>query len=114
VHLLNAVVGFTNRSLRAQVSGLPGGAYSSAQMTYDLRRLRRKGLIRRIEHTNRYVLTGDGVRVAVFYTKLHHRLLGPLLAADRPPAPPELRHALRVIDHQVDHYVQHTRLGIAA
>lgn len=40
--LLNAVVGFTNRSLRAQVSGLLGGAYTSAQMTYDLRRLRLK------------------------------------------------------------------------
>jgi hypothetical protein len=75
--LLNAVVGFTNRSLRAQVSGLLGGAYSSAQMTYDLRRLRLKGLIRRIERTNRYVLTPDGVRMAVFYTKLHNRLLGP-------------------------------------
>ena len=112
--LLNTVVGFTNRSLRAQVSGLLGGAYSSAQMTYDLRRLRLKGLIRRIEHSNRYVLTPDGLRVAVFYTKLHHRLLGPLLAADQPPAPPELRQALRVIDHQVDHYVQHTRMGIAA
>src|SRR5580658_5536952 len=35
---LNTVVGFTNRSLRAQVSQLLGGPYSSAQMTYDLRR----------------------------------------------------------------------------
>ena len=112
--LLNTVVGFTNRSLRAQVSGLLGGAYGSAQMTYDLRRLRLKGLVRRIQRSNRYVLTGDGIRVAVFYTKLHNRLLGPLLAADRPPAPPELRQALRVIDHQVDHYVQHNRMATAA
>jgi predicted MarR family transcription regulator len=96
------------------VSGLLGGAYSSAQMTYDLRRLRLKGLIRRIEHSNRYVLTPDGIRMAVFYTKLHHRLLGPLLAADRPPAPPDLRDALRVIDRRVDTYVQHARMGIAA
>jgi hypothetical protein len=107
--LLNAVVGFTNRSLRAQVSGLLGGAYSSAQMTYDLRRLRLNGLIRRIERTNRYVLTPDGGRVAVFSTKLHNRLLGPLLAADRPPAPPELRQALRVIDRRVEDYLQHAR-----
>jgi hypothetical protein len=112
--LLNTVVGFTNRSLRAQVSGLLGGAYSSAQMTYDLRRLRLKGLIQRIEHSNRYVLTPDGLRVAVFYTKLHHRLLGPLLAADRAPAPPDLRDALRVIDRRVNSYVQHARMGIAA
>jgi hypothetical protein len=112
--LLNTVVGFTNRSLRAQVSGLLGGADSSAQMTDDLRRLRLKGLIRRIEHSNRYVLTPDGIRVAVFSTKLHHRLLGPLLAADRPPAPPDLRDALRVIDRRIDTYAQHARMGIAA
>jgi hypothetical protein len=57
------------------------------------------------------VLTPDGVRVAVFYTKLHHRLLGPQLAADRPPASPELRHGLRVIDRRVDTYVQHARMA---
>jgi hypothetical protein len=44
-------------------------------MTHELRRLRLAGLIRRIEHTNTYVLTPDGTRVAVFYTKLHNRLL---------------------------------------
>jgi hypothetical protein len=46
-------------------------------MTYDLRRLRLAGLIRRIEHTSTYVLTPDGTRIAVFYTKLHNRLLRP-------------------------------------
>jgi hypothetical protein len=52
--------------------------------------------------------------MAVFYTKLHNRLLGPLLAANRPPAPPELRDALRVIDRRVEDYLQHARMGIAA
>jgi hypothetical protein len=112
--LLNAVVGFTNRSLRAQVSGLLDGPYTAAQMTYDLRRLRLKGLIRRIEHTNRYVLTPEGTRVVVFYTKLYNRLLCPLLAADQPLAPVGLRQALRVIDHAVEGYVDHARMGIAA
>ena len=56
-------------------------------MTYDLRRLRLARLISRIEHANRYVLTPDGVKMAVFYTKLHNRLLRPLLAADQPQAP---------------------------
>ncbi len=92
--LLNAVIGFTNRSLRAHVAVLLGTTYTSRQMTYDLRRLRRHGLIRRLEHSNTYVLTGDGVKVALFYTKLADRLLGPLLAADHPPAPAELRQAL--------------------
>ena len=110
---LNSVVGFTNRSLRAQVAGLLGTAYSVNQMSYDLARLRRKGLIRRLEHRNTYVLTSDGVRAAVFYTKLHDRLLRPLLAADQPPAPPPLRQALRVIDTTVDDYIASARLEAA-
>ena len=48
------------------MTGLLHAPYSTGQMTYDLRRLRLPGkLIRRIEHTNRYVLTPDGIKVAV-------------------------------------------------
>jgi len=112
--LVHTVVGFTNRSLCAQVSSLLDGPYTSTQTTYDLRRLRLKGLIRRLDGTNRYLLTPEGVRVAAFYTKVHHRLLGPLLAADQPPAPIELRRALRVIDHAVDDYITHARFRPAA
>jgi hypothetical protein len=60
------------------------------------------------------VPTPDGIRVAVFYTKVHDRLLVPLLAADHPPAPPALRQALRVIDQAVADYVTSARLGAAA
>lgn len=112
--LVHAVVGFTNRSLCARVSSLLGGPYTSAQMTYDLRRLRLKGLIRRLEHTNTYALTPDGIRVALFYTKLHDRLLVPLLAAGEPRAPIELRRALNQIDDSVDRYVAEARIKRAA
>ena len=112
--LVHTVVGFTNRSLCAQVSSLLGGPYTSTQTTYDLRRLRLKGLIRRVEGQHRYVLTPEGVRVAAFYTKVHRRLLEPLLEADKPPAPLELRRALRVIDSAVDDYVSHARIRPAA
>ena len=111
---LNAVTGFTNRSLRAQVAGLLGEPYRPSQMTYDLRRLRRKGLIRRAERSHTYSLTPDGVRVAIFYTKLHNRLLRPLLATDAPPAPPELRNALRLIDSHVTDSIDRARLRPAA
>ena len=83
-------------------------------MTYDLRRLRLTGLIRRIEHTNHYVMTPDGTKVTVFYTKLHNRLLRPLLAADQPQAPAELRVALRAIDHHIEDYITRARLRPAA
>ena len=84
---------------------------STGQMTYDLRCLRLAGLIRRIEHTNRYVLTPDGIKVAVFSTKLLNRLLRPLLAADQPQAPPELRAALHAIDQHVHTCIIHARLS---
>ena len=44
--------GLTNRSLRELIAGLIPG-YTSRQMTYDLRRLRRKGFIQRIPRTQR-------------------------------------------------------------
>jgi hypothetical protein len=111
---VHAVAGFTNKSLRGLVAGLLGVDYTASQMTYDLRRLRLHGLIQRLPRTNTYVLTTEGTRVALFYTKVHARLLRPLLAADQVPAPPELRAALRTIDAAVADYATHARLGVAA
>jgi len=113
-YVVHAVTGFTNHSLRGLVAGLLGTDYTTNQMTYDLRRLRLHGLIERIPRTNTYRLTPDGLRVAVFYTKIHRRLLGPLLDADKPPAPTEVRRALAVIDNTIDDYVTNARLGTAA
>ena len=107
-------VGFTSRSLRAQVSRLLGVDYSTNQMSYDLGRLRLNGLIERVEGTNTYLPTGEGQRVAVFYTKVSNRLLRPLLAADTPPAPLELQAALATIDRHVHGYIDDARLGRAA
>jgi hypothetical protein len=77
-----AVTGITNKSLRALMTGLLGSTtYSMNQASYDLARLSRNGLIARIPGKNRYRLTGDGLRFAIFYTKLHDRLL-------RPSSPP--------------------------
>jgi hypothetical protein len=46
--MVHAVAGFTNKSLRSLVAGLLGADYTSVQMTYDLRRLRRHRLITRL------------------------------------------------------------------
>ncbi|HEY6424091.1 MAG TPA: hypothetical protein VIY28_12755, partial [Pseudonocardiaceae bacterium] len=97
--------------LRAQVTTLLGGPYSMSQMSYDLRRLRLKGLVTRLPHSNTYVLTNEGQRVAIFYTKLHNRLLRPLLAAHDPPAPLALRQALRVIENHVDDYITEAHMA---
>jgi hypothetical protein len=63
------------------MTGLLGATtYSMNRASYDLARLRTNGLIDRIPGKNRYRLTADGLRFAIFYTKLHDRLLRPLLA----------------------------------
>jgi hypothetical protein len=85
-HLL---AGLTNRSLRGLIAGLIPG-YTARQMTYDLRRLRRKGFIQRIPRTQRYQLTSEGRRLAVFFTKTYTRIVNPSLAELDPALPAEL------------------------
>ncbi len=109
-HTLLAATGITNKNLRVLIAGLLGSDYRPGQMTYDLRRLRLAGLIRRLPHSNRYMLTDDGIRIAVFYTKIYNRMLIPLTAANQPQAPPELRAALNVISRHVDDYADRARL----
>jgi hypothetical protein len=112
-HVLPAVTGFTNKSLRGLVAGHLGQDYSQSKMSYDLRRLRLHGLIQRLPRKNTYVLTNDGIRVAVFYTKLQNRLLRPLLEADKPPAKIEIQRALRTLEKTVNDYTQEARLATA-
>ena len=112
--VLPAVTGFTNKSLRGLVAGLLGPDYSTSKMSYDLRRLRLHGLIQRLPRSNTYVLTAEGIRVAVFYTKLQNRLLRPLLDADKPPARTEIRRALKTLETAVNEYIQNARLNPAA
>ena len=82
--------------------------------SYDLARLRVNGLIARVPGKNRYHLTSDGLRFAIFYTKLHDRLLRPLLAADQPPAPPPLRKALHTIDIHIAERIDNAKLPFEA
>lgn len=107
----NLVAGFTNKTLRPLVAGLLAEPYTRARCCYDLRRLRLKGLIVRLPHTNTYVLTDDGQRFAIFYTKLANRLLRPLMAADAPPAPLPVRQALRTLERAVADYLAEARMA---
>jgi hypothetical protein len=109
--VLQAVTGFTNKSLRGLVAGHLGHDYSQRQMSYDLRRLRLHGLIQRLPHSNTYTLTPEGIRVAVLYTKLRNRLLQPLLDADKPPAKIEIRRALKTLENAINQYIHEARLA---
>ncbi len=77
VSFCHLVAGFTNRQLVERVGSFMQQPYRRRQATYDLRRLKRKGLISRIPHAHRYQLTSLGRRVAVLFTKTYGRTLAP-------------------------------------
>lgn len=116
----HVVMGFRNRQLRAHIAALLGldlDTYTAGRMTYDLRRLRLKGLIVRIPSTHRYRLTPKGLRVAYFYSKLHLRILRPGWACIGPPTdaiPRDLRRAFAALDDQIDRLCTKARLQAAA
>jgi hypothetical protein len=90
VHFSHILAGFTNQQLVELVASLWDQPYTSHRATYDLRRLRRKGLITRLPHSQRYQLTPLGRRVAALFTKAHGRVLAPGLALLDPLLPADV------------------------
>jgi hypothetical protein len=81
--------GLTNRGLRDHTANLYDPAYTSRQATYDLRRLRLKGLIERVPGTHTYRVTAHGRAIATFFTRLAARVVIPALTQlDEPLRPP--------------------------
>ena len=108
-------VGFRNRELREHVApllGLPPERYGPSQATYDLRRLRLRGLIKRVSGTHRYHLTDAGRRVALCYCRVHRRALNPMLAATfEASMPPKLGRIVQAFDKQIDRLWEGTPLA---
>jgi hypothetical protein len=111
--------GFTNQTLRQQVADLLASdqtAYGSAQMSYDLRRLRLKGFIWRVPNSYRYQLTTYGRKVALLFSKLDARIFRRALADLDPsqPCPSPLALALDQVEQAVDELVNHAHVAPAA
>jgi hypothetical protein len=112
--------GFRNRDLRPHVAallGIPLDEYTPGRLTYDLRRLRLKGLISRLAGSNRYVVTSYGLRVALFCTKVYLRILRPAWAAfSEPPdsVPRPLRIAFNALDAEIEKLCDAAKLKGAA
>jgi hypothetical protein len=88
---VHCLVGFTNAELVERVGPLLENlCYSSRQATYDLRRLKRKGVIIRIPGTQRYQLTPFGRYIATWFSKAHGRVLTPGLAWLDPTLPGDI------------------------
>jgi hypothetical protein len=76
-------VGFSNADLRARLAALLGlqpDALPRGRVSYDLRRLRLRGLVERIPRSHRYRVTPPGFRTALFFLKVYARVLRPGLA----------------------------------
>ena len=109
--------GFTNpgrRALLAPLLGLDPAHYPAGRMTYDLRRLRLHGLIRRLPHSHRYEVTAEGLRVALFFSRTYARLLRPKLAEIMPAGPPggsPLRVAFHRLQAEIDRCCEEQKLA---
>ncbi len=109
--------GFTNRDLRTCLAPLLGPtpeAMTSGQISYDLRRQRIHGHIRRVPGAFRSQVTTAGIHQARFVTRLTQRLLIPGLAEltdPSPPAPSRLRAAARAYDAAIDELTRQAMLA---
>ena len=109
--------GFTNRQLVERVGALLQSPYTSRQATYDLRRLRRKGFIQRIPRTQRYELTREGRRLAVFFTKTYTRIVNPSLAELDPALPNEIAKrsplavSYRAFEYAIEHKIKQAAIA---
>jgi hypothetical protein len=117
VGFCHLVEGFANRHLTERACALLGTPYTNRQATYDLRRLKRKGLIRKRPKTNRYLLTPDGRRIAVLFTKAYGRVLVPGLTHLDPHLPETITQrsplatAWRTFERTLDDHLERSLLA---
>jgi hypothetical protein len=96
----------------ASLLGLP--AIPPGRLTYQLRRLRLHGLIARLPGTHRYRVTEPGLRLALFFTRVHARLFRPGLSVVMPDAAQDdapLRHAFAHLEHAMDQWCREAKLA---
>ena len=115
---------FSNTDLRqvlVERLGTPPDEAGSGHVSYQLRKLKDKGLVRKVPRRNRYTLTDLGYRTCMFFTKLHQRLLTPgldrmneTLRGNPSPFGHSLDRALDALNRRLDRLAQLCGLEIAA
>lgn len=114
--------GFTASDMAGQVQRLGGAAasaYTPRRAAYDLKKLRGKHFVHRIDGTRRYEATPTGLRTLATVTALRTHVIKPLLAAAEPNGPARPAQHATPLDRHYDalkagmHGVFH-ELGIAA
>ena len=122
VHLLGHGTFRTRDLLSEAQHALNRPDYRLSQLRYDLNKPRAKGLIVRLPHSQQYRITSEGYRLAVFYSKIYHRLLAPITSGIRAPIADDnlplnsrrckLDRLYQTIDKRLDHLSAF--LGLAA
>ncbi len=95
----------------AQLLGIPEDAYTPGRMTYDLRRLRLHGIIVRVKGTNRYRVTHEGMRICLFFTKVHHRVIRPGCSQLMDGCPKAPNRAITIAVKQLDRAIDQLVIG---
>lgn len=104
--------GFTNQDLRKHVAPLlerRPDQITAGQASYDLRRLLKHDLIRRIPKTHRYRVTTTGMDHALFLTRVHRNVLNSGMAQITQPDT-RLHAAAREFDKAFDHLLAQAHL----
>ena len=101
------------RELLAPLLGIDPAQLSSGRVSYDLRRLRLRGLIERIPSTHRYRVTVEGLRVALFYARVHARIIRPGLSQliRMPASHSKLTKAFSNLVNEIDHLCETAKLA---
>jgi len=109
--LSTAPAGFTASELAQKVRAMSGeaeSAYGPRRAAYDLKKLRGKGMVRKIESARRYETDADGLRAMTALVVLREKVIKPLLAASqRPESQTKPYHPT-----SVDHHYEHLRVGM--
>jgi hypothetical protein len=91
LNLSAAPAGFTSSDLAQQVHSMsdqPESDYGVRRAAYDIKKLRAKGMVRRIGNSRRYEPVTEGLRSLTALLVLREKIIRPLLAASGQPEPP--------------------------
>jgi hypothetical protein len=103
--------GFTSSDLARQVhsiTGKPESEYGVRRAAYDLKKLRAKGMVRKIEKSRRYEVIPEGLRSLSALLILREKIIRPLLAASGQPEP----QARPAHPAAADHHYENIRVGM--
>lgn len=117
--LSSQVRGFRVEHLATRVGEILDQPYTARQASYDLKKLRAKGLVKKLPGTRRYECPLEGLRTILAVVVLREKVIKPILAgtvtrrdASPTPSPDPLDHHYQTLRDQMRQLLQ--QAGIAA